>query len=133
MSMVLRVAIVPILGVLACATGQRLSQGPQLEGARGDVERSVEGNVTHVVVHVHHLTRPSDVGPDATAFVVWARPADGGSPKNLGALRLDHEDGELETSTKLRSFELFITAEPSPTNHEPWGEKLMWTEIDGGN
>ena len=129
----LRVAILPFLMLVGCAARQRLSQGTQLEGARGEVERTVEGDKVHVVVRVHNLLRPSAVGPDATAFVVWAEPVQGGSPRNLGALRLDEdENGELETSTTLRSFELFITAEPSSTDHEPWGEKLMWTEIDSG-
>ncbi len=38
-------------------------------------------------------------------------------------------DGELETTTPFRSFELFITAEPSSAVTAPKGERMLWATI----
>jgi len=48
--------------------------------------------------------------------VVWARADGAGSAQNLGALHVDKDlDGTLKTVTPLRTFDVFITAESSPT------------------
>ena len=87
---------------------------------------------TRLKITVHHLAHPDRLGPGATVFVVWARPAErGASLQNLGALRVDNDlDGSLETVTPLRNFELLITAEAEAGSLQPSGEPLISARVN---
>jgi hypothetical protein len=121
--------IVGGLTLNACGSSQKLAASPDAQEARGTVTQQLEANGTRVSIHVRNLPQPGRVGPDAKAYVAWAQPSSGGQPRRLGVLQLDGDEGNLETDTPLKSFQVFITAEPSTTNTTPWGEKLLWTEI----
>src|SRR5690606_2295803 len=90
---------------------------------------------TLVNVTVEHLADPQMVSGRATTYVVWARPLgqDQGTVgvQNLGTLQVDDDrTGELETTTSLHNFEVFVTAEPSGTVPSPTGEPLLWAEVN---
>lgn len=125
---------VALLGMLfGCATKVPLSSSADIPAARGEVklDRTDQGN-TKVEVTVKHLAEPAQVQQGATTYVVWAAPRDAfATPQSLGALRVgDDLEGKLETTTPLRAFDLFITAEPSASVPQPSGNRLMWSQID---
>lgn len=126
---------VALLGLmLGCASGRtvRLTGSPQVPAAQGAVRvESGANNNTRLRIDVHHLADPQRIAPGATALVVWAQPAAaGGAPQNIGALRVNERlEGELETVTPQRDFELTITAEPSPTASAPSGAPLLSAHI----
>lgn len=126
--------VAAFVGLLsACAgTTVKLAGSPQVPAAEGTVAiKSGENNNTRLKIDVHHLAPPERVSPGATALVVWASPmAAGGTPQNIGALRVnDKLDGELDTVTPLREFELLITAESFATVQAPSGPRLLSAHI----
>lgn len=99
---------------------------PSVEGA---VEFSTtdDGN-TSIRLRAKHLARPERLTPPAQTYVVWIQPAKADPPQSVGALTVDDQlNGGLEAVTAFKSFELFVTAEPSPTVRAPTGEPLLWT------
>ena len=73
---------------------------------------------------------PEKVSSEATTYVVWVRPGAGGRSQNLGALKVDGDlRGTLSTVTPMRSFDLFITAERSPTVSLPSARNLLSASI----
>jgi len=122
--------VTAIIVEVACTGGKKLAASPQAGDARGTVDERPDSNGVRIAIHVHDLARPSRVSPDATVYVVWVKPLPGATgPRNIGRLTIDGDEGSLEAATPLRWFELFVTAEPSAHNTEPWGDKLLWTEI----
>jgi hypothetical protein len=85
-------------------------------------------------ISVENLAPPDRLTPPAATYVVWAKSAETpeAKPINLGALDVDSEalDGELETLTPLRQFELFITAEASAEVTEPTGDPVLLTTVN---
>jgi hypothetical protein len=146
------------LGASGCAmlgggSSVNLESGPQNPASQGKVKTKVtKDNNTQVSVTVKHLAPPARLAQGATTYVVWARPL--GVPLargeksdsyperqlvsgetetgvyNLGGLKIGKNlDGHLETVTPFRSFELFITPEPSTSVTAPNGERALWTTI----
>ncbi len=90
-----------------------------------------ENDNTAIEVRVRHLASPEKIAAEATTYVVWARAEGNGAPQNLGALQVNKElQGTLRTVTPLRTFDLFITAEPSPTVKQPSTEHLLTASIE---
>jgi hypothetical protein len=99
--------------------------------AQGTVKAtSTANNNTAIVVEVHHLAPPERVQPGATTYVVWARAPGQDAYQNLGALRVDDSlRGTLKTVTPLRSFDVMITAEASPTVMTPSSRRLLSASV----
>jgi hypothetical protein len=100
---------------------------------KGTVRVSEDANKnTDLAIEVKHLAPPERISADAKTYVVWLTPIDQSTgPQNVGALSVDRSlNGKLQTSTPLRSFDLFVTAEPSATTSEPSGEKMFWTQVN---
>lgn len=106
---------------------------PRDPSAQGTTKVSTtdDGN-TQVNVEVKHLASPAKIDPDATTFVVWVKDNYNDSdPQNLGALKIDSDlNGKLEAVTPLKSFDLYVTAEPSPTATEPSNDPVLKTSIE---
>lgn len=119
---------------ISCSSGQtvRLNGSPQVPAAQGMVRVARgENNNTRLRIDVHHLAEPDRIAPGSTALVAWARSAgEGAVAQNIGALRVNEKlEGELETVTPHRNFELLITAEQSPTASWPSGPPLLSAHI----
>lgn len=126
------------LAVAGCASGTRtvrMSTSLDIPAAQGEVKASPAANGnTSLEVEVHHLATPDRVALGATTYVVWARALDQDAPQNLGALRVDRDlNGTLKTVTPLRSFDVFITAEPSPMTMAPTNSQLFTASIPRGS
>jgi hypothetical protein len=127
-----------IVLITSCIAGSRnttvaLKSNESIPAARGEIRVS-EGDSqnTHLMFDVEHLAPPSRVANDATVYVVWARPADqDAEPTNLGGLVVDDNlRGKLETVTPLRSFDVFITPEPSATVAKPSGDEMLTAHVE---
>ena len=122
-----------------CASGGpkpvRMTTSRDIPAAQGTVVASrTDNDNTKLEVEVRHLAPPERVSPGATTYVVWVRAAGQDTPQNLGALRVDEDlRGTLKTVTPLRSFDVFITAEPSPTTMEPTDDELLTANIERGD
>jgi hypothetical protein len=120
------------LVVAACAGATQMGVSPRVPAASGELDAKTgdNGNL-RLDLKVHNLAPPDKVSPGASTYVVWLGPAQGGSPQNLGALRVDSKlNGELHTVTSQASPTIFVTAEPNPTVSSPSGEKLLWARLE---
>lgn len=127
-AMLLGVALVTSI---ACAKRQvSLQPTPLVPAASGslDVGKDDNGNTT-VELKVKHLARPAQLTPPRNAYVVWTqRP--GAPARNEGQLTVgDDLDGEFRTVTALRNFDVFITAENSPTAQQPSGPVVFRSTV----
>lgn len=123
-----------VLTLAACGSGPptvRMTTNPSIPGAQGTVKYSVTDNGnTAIELEVRHLAPPEQVEPGATTYVAWARAPGQDTPQNLGALRVDEDlRGTLETVTPMQSFDLYITAESSPTASAPTNRELLTASI----
>lgn len=127
--------IVAGLGTLSCA-GQKelqLTNSPDIPAAQSRVKIGTTDNGnTKIDLEVKHLASPEQVNPGSTVYVVWARGNEyGAQSQNLGALKVDDNlNGTISAVTPLRSFELYITAEPSQMTDAPTGRTLLYTTVE---
>lgn len=122
------------LTALSCIDSEliQLSTSTDIPAAQGTIRVSTTDNGnTQIDCLVEHLALPQSVNPDATIYVVWLRANDvAGQPQNLGALKVDEDlKGSISAMTPLRSFELFITAEPSRVSTLPTSKKLLYANV----
>jgi outer membrane protein OmpA-like peptidoglycan-associated protein len=84
---------------------------PLLPAARGVAE--VAGNKGHFEIdaRVEKIQPATHFGNEYLTYVVWAITPEGRA-QNLGELRLDGDEGRVETTTELQTFSLIVTAEP---------------------
>jgi hypothetical protein len=132
MRLVLGIAAVTAAGVMSCgktvtmpggtSTTSALQPVGEARAAKGElkIKEGDNGN-TALSVNVKYLAPPEKIAPNATTYVVWAKPRTGDMrPQNLGALRVnDDREGSLETVTPLKNFEVIVTPEPSTTVSAP--------------
>jgi hypothetical protein len=82
-----------------------------LPGAAGQVE--IERGRVGLKVHLRadNLPRPSQLGPECLAYVLWAVTSEGRA-SNLGEIQLNGSEGRLSTKMVPSRFGLIVTAEP---------------------
>jgi hypothetical protein len=116
----------------ASAPTVRMVGSMDIPGAQGSVTTSsADNNNTAIVVDVKHLASPERVRPGATTYVVWARATGRDTYQNLGGLRVDSDlHGVLRTVTSLRSFDVIVTAEESPTVTIPTNKRVLSATIE---
>ena len=85
----------------------------------GQAEVEAKRAVTTVEAEIHGLTSPSILGAEFLTYVLWAVSPEGGA-LNLGEVLFDNNgNSKLKTTTQLRSFSLFVTAEPYSAVRQP--------------
>ena len=128
------VSLLALAGAIGCGSNTqriRMSSSPVIPAAQGSVEATgtVNDN-TALAVDVRHLAPPERVVPGATTYVVWVRNTPQGEAQNVGALQVDGDlNGSLKTTTPYRSFQLFVTAEATPTVTMPRGQELFQANV----
>jgi hypothetical protein len=124
--LVLGIAAVTAAGVMSCgktvtvpggtSTTSALQPVGEAHAAKGElkIKEGDNGN-TALGVNVKYLAPPEKMAPNATTYVVWAKPRVGDMrPQNLGALHVnDDREGSLDTVTSLKNFDVIETPEPS--------------------
>lgn len=116
----------------ASAPPVRMLGTADIPGAQGTVTATpADNNNTALVVEVRHLASPERVQPGATTYVVWARATGRDEYQNLGGLHVDSDlHGRLRTVTSLRSFDVIVTAEQSPTVTSPARKRVLSATIE---
>lgn len=64
-----------------------------------------------VKAKVKGLTPAGQFGPEYLTYTLWAIPPQG-RPKNLGEIRLDDGDSDIEATVDVQTFSLIVAAEP---------------------
>ncbi|HEY1207243.1 MAG: hypothetical protein ABSH46_19900 [Bryobacteraceae bacterium] len=99
-------------------------------GARAEVAISKDDNGnTRLKMSVQHLANLENLTPRASAYVVWLRERDGNA-QNQGQLKMDKNlKATFETSTPLKSFDVFVTAEQDSRATSPSGPEVLRATI----
>jgi len=89
---------------------------PRVDGqAKVEAKRAV----TTVEAEIRGLTSPTSLGAEFLTYVLWAVSPEGRAI-NLGEVLFDNSgNSKLKTTTQLRSFSLFVTAEPYSAVRQP--------------
>ena len=110
----------------------QLATSAKVPAAQGQLKITDAGNNnTGVELRVQHLATPTKVDRSATTFMVWAKPyAEATRVHPLGALTVNDDlSAQLNATTPLKNFEVFITAESSSQVQEPQGDRLLWATV----
>jgi len=99
-------------------------------GARAEVAISKDKNGnTKLKMIVQHLANLENLTPRAAAYVVWLQER-GGNSENQGQLKMDKNlKATFETSTPLKSFDVFVTAEQDARAKGPSGPEVLKATI----
>src|SRR5262245_25758610 len=93
------------------------------------VKPQKNGN-TDVKVQVAHLADPGAVYNGTSTYVVWLKP-EGGTPQNLGPLQLDkNKNGNVETTTPFKTFDIMVTAEADSTVTHPSLNRVFTSSVE---
>ena len=99
---------------------------PTVPAATGMVNLGTDSNGnTQVDLKVEHLAKPRNLTPPKSTYVVWIQARDG-RPENQGQLQVnDNLEGQFKTTTPLRTFDIFVTAEDGPSATSPTGSEVF--------
>jgi hypothetical protein len=130
----LRIAIV-VISIVAASTAAQgkkfpLTASTAVPAARGNVDIGKDSNGnTKVKMEAEHLAEPGKLTPPRTDYVVWFQEK-GGEAQTQGRLRIDKNlKGSFGTSTPLKNFDLFVTAESDPSTKQPVGTEVFRTTV----
>ncbi len=85
----------------------------------GQAKVEAKRAVTTVEAEILGLTSPTSLGAEFLTYVLWAVSPEG-SAINLGEVLFDNNGkSKLQATTQLRSFSLFVTAEPYAAVRQP--------------
>jgi hypothetical protein len=126
-------AMASVLAMGACSsTKAQFEHSPVATAAEPKlkVSKTDNGN-TALDFKVKYLPPAAKVRPDATSYVVWARPENSGPTMNLGAMKLnDKLEGHLKTLTPFKDFQLLVTPEANITAQAPTSDPVLWARVD---
>jgi hypothetical protein len=108
----------------------QLTAASIVPGARGAIEvgKDHNGN-TEIKMAVQHLARPEDLSPPMSTYVVWLQ-EQGANAENEGQLEINKNlEASFRTVTPLKSFDLFVSAEPAATAKSPGGPEVLKANI----
>jgi hypothetical protein len=115
----LAMAVLMIAGTMVADDVKlRSSQiAPAAEG-KIDYHHDRNGN-TSMELKVEHLAEPMSLQPVKQVYVVWVQ-APGQPPENQGVLKVNENlEGSIKMITKSQSFDVFVTAEDTPSVTQP--------------
>jgi outer membrane protein OmpA-like peptidoglycan-associated protein len=85
---------------------------PLMPRSRGEAEiRTESAGPVQIKAKMRDVTPATQFGPEYLTFVLWAIPPQGRA-KNLGEVRLDDGENEIEATSDVQTFALIVTAEP---------------------
>jgi hypothetical protein len=107
-----------------------LMAGTETPAARGTVQITTGNNGnTKLDVKVHALNHPGALRPSENAYVLWVQPP-GHPPVNEGQITVDqHENGDLQTRTPYKRFQIFITGEQNARTQSPMGPRILSADV----
>ena len=89
------------------------------------VKRNAKTQTTEVEMKVKHLAPAASLSSSKNDYVVWLKPAN--QPlKKEGVLNVKSDrSAQFKTSTPYQHFQIFVTAEDSPSVQSPHGKKVL--------
>ena len=130
-----KLCIIPLTLALLCSVAFAAKKYPMtsasfVPGARGEVAISKDQNGnTNLKMSVRHLANLANLTPRASAYVVWLQER-GGNPENQGQLKMDKNLATtFETVTRMKSFDVFVTAEQDSRPDRPSGQEVLKATI----
>ena len=120
------VVVALLLPASLAAKKYKLENDPTVPGATGEVKTGKDKNGnTKIEVKVKYLAQPSEFTPPKTTYMVWIQ-QNGMAPESQGMLKVSNKlEGDFQTSTPAKSFDLFITAESESTIKAPAGTVVL--------
>lgn len=98
----------------------------------GQAKVEAKRALTTVEAEIQGLAIPTGLGAEFLTFVLWAVSPEG-SAVNLGEVLFDNNgNSKLKTTTQLRSFSLFVTAEPYSAVRQPSELLVLENELRKG-
>ncbi len=97
-----------------------MASSKTVPAAAGEVNVAKEknGNI-RVDIKTKHLAKPGNLTPPANTYVVWLQ-QEGSQPQSQGEMKVgDDLNGDLKTTTPLKNFNVFITAETDSQTKNP--------------
>ena len=83
-----------------------------LPQASGEASVKAKSGITEIKVAVNGLAQPGKLGTEFLTYVLWVVSPDGAT-SNIGEIAPDKNGrAQLQTSTRLQTFSLIVTAEP---------------------
>ena len=123
---------VAVLMLATVAWGRKfaLTIAPTVPAAKGDIDVTADKNGnTQVDLKVENMANPSSLTPPATAYVIWFV-EEGEQPHNQGELRISGNlKGDFKTTTSMKNFEVFGTAESDPMTKTPTGQRVFHATV----
>jgi hypothetical protein len=127
-------SIIFALALTACALQAakkiQLTGASIVPAAHGeiDVGKDHNGN-TEIRMTMQHLARPENLSPPMATYVVWLQEK-GASADNRGQLEINNQlEASFRTVTPLKSFDVFVTAEPESTVKTPSGPEVLRANV----
>jgi hypothetical protein len=120
------------IGASSHAYGKKypLTASSAVPAARGkiDIGKDSNGN-TKLKMEAEHLAEPGKLSRPGSDYVVWFQEK-GAEPLTQGRLRIDKSlKASFETSTPLKNFDVFVTAESDVSAKQPSGTEVFRTTI----
>ena len=119
-----------LLSAVVYAKNFPMAAAPIVPGARGDIDVSKDKNGnTKLKMKIQHLANAESLTPPAAGYVIWLQER-GGSPENQGQLKVGKNlEGNYESVTPLKNFNVFITAEQDLKAKIPSGPEVLKATI----
>lgn len=90
-----------------------------IAGIQGEAKVEAKSAVTNVEAKIGGLKSPTSLGSEFLTYVLWAVSPEG-TAVNLGEVLFDKSgNSKIKTTTQLKSFSLFVSAEPYSTVRQP--------------
>lgn len=124
--------VLAFLIVCSAAWGRKfpLTTTPVVPAAKGEINAKVDRNGnTDIDLKLEHMAKATSLTPPATTYVVWFQESDD-PPKAAGELKVgDNLKAEFKTTTRMKNFRVFGTAESDPLTREPTGKRVFEATI----
>ena len=126
---IVAMAILLVAGI-ASADEVKLRSSQIAPAAEGkiDYQHDRNGN-TSMELKVEHLATPNSLQPVKQVYVVWVQ-APGQPPENQGVLKVNEDlKGSIKMITRNESFDVFVTAEDTPSVKQPSGMEVLRASV----
>jgi hypothetical protein len=122
-----------VVAFASCTQKMNFTKSYVVPAAEGYVKVKKDNNNNYdLTVTVENLAKPGDLSPSREAYVVWMQ-SDRNSLQKLGQIVVSSGlfnnslNGKLNTTTTVKPYLVFITAERDANVSSPIGETILTT------
>jgi hypothetical protein len=125
------ITVIVIFCTLVClAKDFPLAASSIVPAAKGSAEVGKDRNDnTELKIKVEHLAKPENLSPSQASYIVWLQDKES-EPENHGELKVNGKlEGNFQTVTPHKSFDLFVTGEKDASAKAPSGPEVLRARI----